>query len=145
MKKRSRKDVTDFFSDELIGAIKNSVSDFSDTVITNVPNRKSEIRERGMDHAAVLAKAVAQKLGIEYRPLLVSLSKYAQKSLTAAERLSNADFDLITDESLKGKTVIIIDDIVTTGASMGKSATMIKALGPKRIIGACLAIAYFDK
>lgn len=144
MKKRSRKDVTDFCASELVDAIRNCHPDLTNAIVTNVPNRKSVIRERGMDHAQVLANAVADKLGLEYKHLLVSLSKRPQKSLTTEERMKNADFDIVCDESLEGKTVLIIDDVVTSGASMGKSAAMIRTLRPKQIYGAALAVAYFD-
>jgi len=47
--------------------------------------------------------------------------------------------------SLSGKKVMLIDDIVTTGTSMGSAATLLRGLGAKGIIGVCIAIAYRDK
>ena len=48
------------------------------------------------------------------------------------------------DISLNGYTVIIVDDIITTGASMSSCAMLIKAYKPTKVIGAALGIAYKD-
>ncbi len=142
LKKKNRKDAVDFISDELVLSIKKALPELpQNTVITNVPNRKKAIADMGFDHAEELAKAVAEKLGLEYKKLLRSLAKRPQKEMTDTERFSNANFELLTEDTLKGRFVIIIDDIVTTGASMGNSATMIRALRPKAIFGACIGIS----
>ena len=60
--------------------------------------------------------------------------------------MENADFKLIKNPpKLVGKKVIIVDDIVTTGASMAHCATLIRALGTKNIVGAEISIAYKDE
>ncbi len=142
MKKTKRKDIYDFMSDEIAGAVKSALPEIDKTaIITNVPNRRSAVIERGFDHAELLAKAVAEKLGCEYMPLLRSLAKKPQKNLTGNGRIANATFDLTYEPDIKGRPVLIIDDIVTTGASMGNSATMIRALNPNGIYGACVGVA----
>ncbi len=142
LKKRSREDAVDFMAEEIVSSIKKALPPLDkNTLITNVPNRKAAIREYGFDHAAELAKAVAEKLYLEYKPLLISLSKRPQKEMSGNERISNATFDLITDIDLRGNDVIIIDDIVTTGASVGNSAAMIRALRPRNIYAACIGFA----
>ncbi len=143
MKRKKRKDIFDFMADELSAAILASLPQIEEgTVVTNVPNRRKTVAFYGFDHAGLLAKAVAERLGCEYIPLLRSLAKKPQKMLMGSDRIKNATFDLIEEPNLKGKTVLIIDDIVTTGASMGNSATMIRALCPKAIYGACIGIAH---
>lgn len=117
----------------------------ADLVITNVPRRKGAILEYGIDHSAALAKEVAKGLGVEYIPILSSNSKRAQKSLRGIDRLSNADFKIKRELDLTGKTVIIVDDIVTTGASMSAAAMLIRSLGAKKIYGAVLAVAGRDR
>ena len=145
MKRKNRSDALDFLADELVASIRNSLPEISDdTIVTHVPNRKSAIVQYGFDHAELLGRAVAEKLDLEFMPLLTSLAKKSQKETTGDERFANATFDLIAEPDIKGKDVIIIDDIVTTGASMGNSATLIRALSPRSIYGACIGIAYFD-
>lgn len=145
MKQDNRKDVIDFLADEMSDAIASCISaDLSTYVITNVPRRKGAIVEFGYDHAERLAKAVSHKMNIEYVELLKSKSKKPQKSVYGHERIENARFEYKCkkDYTLKGKNVILVDDIVTTGASMTNCATLIRGLKPKRIIGACLGTAY---
>ena len=148
LKQDNRSDVISFLSEELADAIKSSVSlDSAKVVVTNVPRRRKAIVNFGYDHAKLLATSVAKLLGLEYIELLKSRSKVAQKTVYGEQRMRNAKFDYACDEdlTLKGKTVILIDDIVTTGASITNSATLIKGLGARSIIGACLGTAYKEK
>lgn len=149
LKQDNRSDVLSLLSDELSKAILNSLDiSASDYIVTNVPRRKDAIVKFGYDHSEALARSVAKSLGVEYVRILKSKSKKAQKSVYGRiERVRNARFDYKCPEnlSLKGKTVILIDDIITTGASLCNSATLIRALRPKRIVAACLGTAYKDR
>lgn len=144
MKKDNREDVLDICADEMIKSIKNSIPNPEDYIITNVPRRKAAIIEYGIDHSALLAEEVAKRLEAKYIPLLKSNSKKAQKSLEHSERMKNANFDLIKNIDLTGKSVIIVDDVITSGASMGSAAALIRSLGCKNIVAASLGIAYKD-
>lgn len=144
LKRDNRDDVLKRCTAELCRAIENSLSPDNSFVVTNVPRRKGAIVKYGIDHSELLAKGVAVYFGIKYMKLLKSNAKSEQKTLTKDERLHNTDFQLVSDDSLKGKSVIIIDDIITTGASVASSATMIKSLRPKNIYSAVLGIAYRD-
>ena len=147
LKRDNRADVLDFLSDELANAINKTISPKKiEFLITSVPRRPKAVRRYGIDHAQLLAKSVAKKLDVPYAALLKSTAKAAQKKMHEKERISNATFDYRkTDVDPRGKHVIIIDDVVTTGASMGSCAMLIHALGAKEIIGAALSIAYKDK
>lgn len=143
LKRDNREDVLAFAADELCAAMSASVT--SDEVIfTNVPRRRAAIVKYGIDHSADLARRIAKRLGKKYLPLLASKSKVEQKALRGADRLRNADFYVKRKLDLTGKTVIIVDDIVTTGASMASAAMLIRGLGAKKIWGAALATAYRD-
>lgn len=149
LKQDNRRDVFAFLADELCEALRSSL-DFDSSpdsyIITNVPRRPAAIRSYGYDHSSVLAKYVSKRLGIRYVSLLKSRARKPQKETGGDNRLKNVNIDYRKrrQQSLKGKSVIIIDDIITTGASMGSCAAMIRALGTRKIIGACLAVAYKD-
>ncbi len=144
LKRDNRRDVLDRCRDEICSAIRNSIKTPESYIYTNVPRRKPAIVEFGIDHSALLARAVAAELGGEYRSLLGSKAKYAQKSLDPIKRFENARFYITKDIDLSGKKVMIIDDIITTGASVAKSAALIRSLGCREIVAATLAIAYKD-
>ena len=135
MKRDNRADVREFLADELADALREFVADRQDVIFTNVPRRRAAIIEYGMDHAVDLAKLLAKRFDCEYRSLLVSKSEQEQKSTHGKEREKNVIFDIKGRNPLplNGKTVIIVDDIVTTGASMATAGALIRALGAKEI------------
>lgn len=145
LKRDNRKDVLEFLTKELAYAISHAYTNLNDFVFVNVPRRRSSVVKYGIDHAQLLAKSLAKYFSAEYYQPIVSKSKKAQKKAVGKERISNVNFKLkFKTKSLKGKTVIIVDDVITTGASIGACAMLIHALGAKRIIGASVSIAYKD-
>ena len=144
LKRDNRSDVLEVCTDEITSAICNSITNPEEYIFTNVPRRKAAIIEYGIDHSALLSQAVAKRLGAEYIPILKSNAKKEQKSLETADRFSNADFYIDRDIDLTGRGVIIVDDIITTGASISKAASLIRSLGCKNIVAATLGIAYKD-
>lgn len=150
LKKDNRADVIEFLADELSESIRNTIPDISkypsNYLVTNIPRRKSAIREYGYDHAKTLAKKVSRKLNVNYVSLLKSKTRKAQKTTFGEGRIKNVKFDYkaFCPKSIKGKRAIIIDDIITTGASISTAARLICNLGAKDISAASVAIAYHD-
>ena len=146
LKRDNRDDVLDFLADELASSVATAFPNASEFVFTSVPRRRAARVKYGIDHAALLSERVARKLNAKYEKTLISHSKKEQKlSKHREERMKNARFDYLNKRvDLAGKTVVLIDDVVTTGASMSVAATLLKGAGAKKIIGASLAIAYND-
>ena len=144
LKRDNRSDVLKRCADELEYAIRNSVSDPGGYIFTNVPRRKSAIIEHGIDHSELLARELAKRFDAEYISLLKSNAKKPQKSLETADRFKNADFYISKNIDLTGRAVILVDDIITSGASMSKAASLIRSLGSREINAVSLAIAYKD-
>lgn len=145
LKRDNRNDVLEVCSQELANSILTIFPKASEYIVTNVPRRKKSIVKYGIDHAQLLAIEVAKKIGAKYENILVSNVKIEQKKLHGESRILNADFSVARDIDLSGKTVIIVDDIVTSGSSMGGAAMLIRGQGAKKIYGAALGIAYRDK
>lgn len=145
LKRENRNDVLNFCADELAKTVLNIFPDAGKYLITNVPRSRKSIMKYGIDHGALLAKAVADRLGARYEKMLISSVKTEQKKLHGISRELNAKFKVKTEFDLTGRTVLIIDDIVTTGSSMGAAAMLIHGEGAKRIYGATLGIAFKDK
>ena len=144
LKRDNRSDVLERCTDELAEAIRSSVDKPEEYIFTNVPRRRSAIIEHGIDHSQLLAKSLAKRLGGKYVSLMRSNARKPQKSLERTDRMKNAGFYLIRKPDLKGKSVIIVDDIITSGASISVAASLVRSLGAKNIIAASLAIAYRD-
>ncbi len=144
LKKDNRRDVLNFLTEELAGTISSSVGCPQKYLFTNVPRRRRAIVEYGIDHSGELARALAKHFGAEYKELLVSKATLPQKAMHGIDRLKNAEVSPKRDLDLTGRRVILVDDIVTTGASMAASAMSIRGMGAKEIIGATIAVAYKD-
>lgn len=145
LKRDNRSDVLKRCADELEYAIRNSISDPGGYIFTNVPRRKSAIIEHGIDHSELLARELAKRFDAEYISLLKSNAKKPQKSLETADRFKNADFYFSKNIDLTGRAVLLVDDIITSGASMSKAASLIRSLGSREINAVSLAIAYKDQ
>ncbi len=146
IKREKRRDLLEFITDELSNIIESGCIDYKKYIITNVPRKKSRVLNYGHDHSEAIAKSLAKRLGIKYIKILKPMPGDPQKKVSGEERLNNARFKYkMMRPNLTGARVLLFDDIVTTGASMGKSAALIKALGAKEIVGVCLSIAYRDK
>ncbi len=113
-------------------------------VLTYLPRTARAVRIRGIDQSKNLALALSRVLGIPMRPLIRRRrgANRVQKQLTFAEREKNArlSFCAARYAQCRGMTVLLVDDIVTTGAGMAACARILYALGARRVIGVCVAV-----
>ena len=113
--------------------------------ITWVPVSRLRKFRRGYDQVELLAKAVGQELGMEPVPLLKKVRNNRQQSRItgSAERRANVlGVYRITDpEAVRGKRIVLLDDILTTGATAGEAARVLKTAGAKEVHCAAIAAA----
>ena len=114
-------------------------------IITWVPLSRARLRKRGYDQAELLAEYVAAQRGLELMPLLrKKRHNRAQSSLSgeAARKANVKDvYILHSDISLEGKRILIVDDVVTTGATMSECAGVLKKAGAAAVTGLTVASA----
>lgn len=144
LKRENREDVAKFCAEELAAAICASVENLSDFVIAYVPRRARARRKYGVDQARILAEHIGKLLSVPVVHALRSRARVPQKKLNARQRRENAVFRARRDADLSGKRVLLVDDIVTTGATMGSAAFALRGIGAKEIVGVCFAIAFKD-
>lgn len=111
-------------------------------IVTAVPSTKAKLREKGMNHAAVFAKYICRECGLSFDQGLLVKSEKAleQHTLSAEERRVNAiDSYSFGRGDVKGSTVLLCDDVVTTGGTFNACAKALKDNGAKNVI--CCAIA----
>jgi predicted amidophosphoribosyltransferase len=98
---------------------------------------------RGYDQARILAEATARNLRLPAARLLKKTRHTRPQSslASAAQRRKNASgaYCCIAPETARGKTVLVIDDIVTSGATMAECAAVLKAAGCTGVYAASAA------
>ena len=110
------------------------------TIITNVPLHKRKLKQRGFDQTDILAKKLAKKLDLTYTPLLKRIKHTkAQAQLDKQARSKNLDNAFVAIKQNQKNTVLLIDDVTTTGATLDAAAQALKTAGIARVI--CLTIA----
>ena len=114
-----------------------------DCVITYVPRSRHAYLTHGTDQAKALARQLGDVLEIGTESLIGrnTKSNKAQKTLTPAEREKNAReafFPLKEKDACSGKTVILVDDVVTTGASMARCVRLLRGMGAMRVYCFCV-------
>lgn len=112
-------------------------------LITAVPLSRKRFYERGYNQAELLAKPIAEDLGMESNFNCIFKKRHNKKqSLTGnkMERRDNVHDAYIADFSkIKGKRIILIDDVYTTGSTMEECAKELKDKGARAVLGVTLA------
>ena len=87
-------------------------------LIVPVPTDKKRLRKRGFNQAALLAEHLGREWGMEVSPALVRVSsRRPQTELDAKERLANVSGCMAVSIPVRGKRILLVDDVVTTGAT----------------------------
>lgn len=131
LKYRADRPTVDFAARELAALMRQVLPPTSlEAMVTQIPRRNQTIRRYGYDHMKLVAIEMAALLGLPYRPLLErSGDAQVQKLLSAEERAENALHSTRLarkyERSLTGRTVILVDDLITTGASLYAAAELL--------------------
>lgn len=113
-------------------ANKIKLSKFSEDIdiIIPIPMHKRDVFRRGYNQSELIAKQVGKILGIEVCTKAVSKMRIteAQKNLTRSERMINLDgaFEVIHPELILNKRILLLDDVCTTGSTLGEVTKILK-------------------
>jgi competence protein ComFC len=113
-------------------------------LVSPVPLSPGRMKERGYNQSGLLAQPLAMSLGICYdrRALKRVRETQSQVGLTAAERQINVNSAFWADAGkVQGKRVLVIDDVMTTGATLNACAQALKSAGAEKVYGLTLARA----
>lgn len=112
-------------------------------VISWIPVSNKRLRSRGYDQAKLLADCIAKRFGTEpIRLLNKHKHNTAQSKLETAEQKRDnviGAYTAINIELCKGKHVLLIDDIITTGSTMSEASKTLLKAGADRVTGVCVA------
>jgi ComF family protein len=130
----ARLSLTALFADALVRRVRETNVVMPDLIVP-MPLAKKRLTERGFNQSALLGRAVAKQLNVRFGEarLLRVRETPPQAGLPREERLKNVKdaFDCKTD--LKGLSVALIDDVMTTGATMSEAACALKKQGAARV------------
>jgi ComF family protein len=100
-----------------------------------VPLSRTRERERGFNQAELLADRLGERLSVRVRSgwLVRVRATAAQSDLSAAERRANVANAFAAARAVRGCDVVLIDDVITTGATVGECARALRAAGARRI------------
>ena len=125
--------LVDDMAEIMAGVVKSMFGDIRFDVVIGVPLYSRRERERGYNQAGVLATSIAAKMGLECFNRAISRCKdtSSQTELKASARAKNVRGAFRSDygEWLFSKHVLLVDDVMTTGATVGEVSRVLKSLG----------------
>lgn len=114
-------------------------------LLTWIPTGRKRVSKRGYDQAKLLAQAVAKELQTEPVKLLRKRWDNPPQSTLkgAAERRANVlgIYEVTEADLVKGKRILILDDVITTGATAGEAARMLLLAGAVQVHCGVVAVA----
>jgi predicted amidophosphoribosyltransferase len=107
-------------------------------VVTWAPTSSGRRRERGFDQAELIARTVARQLGLPCRRLLDrAVAGDPQTGRARSDRLEGAEFH--ARPGLDGQRVLVVDDVVTTGATLRAAEAALRESGARQVVLAAVA------
>lgn len=103
---------------------------YSGFTIVPVPSYKKEDEKRGFNHVV----EIFSRLKLPIEDVLIKTARFKQANNKKNERKDISKFLTVKGtDSLRGKRVLIVDDVYTTGSTMKAAIQLVKSLGPKEI------------
>ena len=126
----------DFFSSLMITHLKKW--GFNPTLfdcIVNVPSHPLRIREREYNQTGLLAQNLAKELKLPLKDNILQCTKYrlSQTKVSAAKRLTNTRGIFSSQKDIAGMRILLVDDVVTTRATVSECSNVLKNRGAENI------------
>ena len=109
----------------MIDAIKKSYEGMKFDIITAVPLHSKRLKERGYNQSEILARVISEELNIPYvETLFKHKNNLVQHTLKGKDRMKNVKnaYKVIDKSLIKDKNILLVDDIITTGCTIGECA-----------------------
>ena len=106
-------------------------------LISPIPLHPVRLRERGYNQSALLSKALSKHYGIAHTENLLIRQKatHTQTELGAKQRWTNMEgaFRIKNSTDVKNRSIVLIDDLLTTGATLNSAAEILKSAGAAKV------------
>ncbi len=126
---------TKFFAEEMAKAVRQHYKDIKFDVICPVPTSAFSRRKYGFDPTLLLSKHLSAILNIPYTNKIIGCYPFilSQRLYTGKERFKAVQHKYYIKGNAKNKTVLLVDDIKTTGATMSECAHLLLKAGAERV------------
>ena len=133
----------DFLDDALAGLLAGVVPDREFDVVTAVPMLRAKQRRRGYNQAELLARALGRRIGVRCDMSLLETrgTRVPQSTLARRERAANVRGAFAGSPSAAGRSILVVDDICTTAATLRACATALSDAGATRVCAVTVARA----
>lgn len=138
-------DLSDYMKDALFGELEDKAifDNFKEIHLVPLPMSKNRKRSRGKNHALTLASAISRKTNFPVLDCLIKTKDTKRQALikNRSKRLLNVknSMDLKNGFNVIGKNIVLVDDIVTTGATIEEAKRVLRKSGAKNIIALVVA------
>ena len=149
LKRNKNKRVSHFMARQIYEKLREILdeteTDTKDAVIVYLPRSRKALIEYGFDQSEMVCRELSALSGVELLPLFIRKKGRSreQKRLNSRQRGANASGMFELDEramdALGERTVILFDDVVTSGASMAEALKLLRRRRIKDIYGMCIA------
>ncbi len=133
---------TEFFADKIIEAVNSVFGNVKFDYITFVPQSDTEESAKAWNQSEILAKTISMKMYIPCKPLLIKIFETnRQHNLKLHLKSGNVFgvFECVDDELIKNKTILVIDDVKTSGKTLNECAKMLKIYDANAVYCATIA------
>lgn len=146
LKKDGRTEIVHFFAEQMLKNQRFFIQQVAPDCIVPVPLHPSKRRKRGFNQAELLALALGEKTNIPVRLLLKKKKKTKdQKNLSKNQRIKNVADAFAVNENALGEnipeSVLLLDDVSTTGSTLTACAKALKASGVSRVAFLTVCVA----
>lgn len=119
------------------------IGELKGSLIVPVPLHPRRLRSRGFNQSLLLSRCVAARTGAQLDFLSLRRTRYTkpQTELSSEERKKNVRkaFEVVKPEAVKGRTIVLVDDVATTGSTLNECAKALKRAGAETVL--CLVLA----
>jgi ComF family protein len=124
-------------------AVAGAIPVRKDIILTHAPTVPARARQRGYDQAQLIARHTSRLLGVPYAVLLArqgTQRQVGQSRIIRRQQMISA-FRLLPGQYTRGKHIIVIDDVMTTGSTLEAAACVLRQAGAERVSAAVFAAA----
>ncbi len=132
---RKNERIARYFAERMALTVKQYYDDIKFDVVCCVPMSRRAVNSRGYNQSALVAEELAKilKLPIKNNLLMSKVKKRSQYKLSTKQRRENVKGIYYSNYQLHGQTVLLVDDIKTTGATLNECAKVLLSVGADKV------------